>query len=731
MTAPARGVGFDLERLFAPRSIAVVGASLRSGIATTVRDNIANVGGSQPCYFINPKYNDVDGTRCYPDLASLPEVPDTVVLAVNPLRAARFARDAAEAGVRTVVIPGGGVVEGGEAAARMQAEVREIGIATGTAILGPNCMGMVDLTTASATYIGDVTPWLRRGGVAGIAQSGSVSDAFIHAGTRIGWSRVVSCGSEVVLDLCDYLAYCLDDEATQAVVLFVEGFKRPERFLALADHALAIGKPILAVKVGSSAQAQTSAVAHSGSLAGEDRIVDAALRAAGVIRCSDLDELLEAAELVAGARRLQRSIGRGRTGVVTVSTGEASLIADLAPRTGVDLPPIPEAARARIHADLPTLGYIGNPMDPWGADETEKAYGACLRAFADSGAYDVVAVVHDFPFRSQAGEVELATELATELIKATADRPAILPVFISLTSGDATPEIQASLDAGGGIPLLRGTVEAFGAIARLAWWEGRREARLADGPWREGWPALAVDRTNYGHDEATPTAAEGSTVRALSERESLDLLREAGLHVTPAAAAADAVAAVAAAERLGYPVVVKLDAFGIAHKSDIGGVRLGLNDAEAVMAAVPEVLSAGREALADVYGVLVEPMAPAGLELIVGLERDPMFGPAVLVGSGGVLAEILDDVAIRLAPIGPATARTMLDELRIAPILDGARGRAPIDRSGLMDLIAGVARLGMDRPDILEIDLNPVVAHPGGAVAVDALVVLAEDPAGG
>jgi acetyltransferase len=721
---PAARHAFDLPSLFAPRSIAVVGASLRSGIATTVRDNIAHVRGTQPCWFVNPKYDEVDGTRCYPDLAALPEVPDTVVLAVNPLRAAQFTREAAAAGVKTVVIPGGGVVEGGEAAARMQAEVREVAIATGTAILGPNCMGMVDLTTSSATYIGDVSPWLRRGGVAGIAQSGSVSDTFIHAGTRIGWSRVVSCGSEVVLDLCDYLAYCLDDEATQAVVLFVEGFKRPELFLALADHALEIGKPILAVKVGSSAQAQTSAVAHSGSLAGEDRIVDAALRASGVIRCADLDELLEAAELVAGTRRLGRSVGRGRTGVVTVSTGEASLIADLAPRTGVDLPPIPEAARARIHADLPTLGYIGNPMDPWGADDTQLAYGACLRAFADSGAYDVVAVVHDFPFRSQAGEVELATELAAELAKATVDRPDVLPVFVSLTSGDATPEIQAALDAAGGIPLLRGTVEAFSSIPRLAWWEGRRAERLADGPWRPGWPALATKRTPYGDGAPAVTTSAVQPRRALPERESLDLLRAAGIAVTRAIPAADADEAVAAADGFGYPVALKIDAPTTAHKSDIGGVRLGLNDAEAVCAAVPELLAAGRAAGAGTRGVLVEPMAASGVELIVGLERDPMFGPAVLVGSGGILAEILDDVAIRLAPIDRAAAFAMLDELRSAPILAGARGRPPVDRTALADAIVAVARLGLDRPDIAEIDLNPVIASAGGAVAVDALVVL-------
>ena len=725
---------FDIDRLFSPRSIAVVGASLRSGIATTVRDNIALIGGSQPCYFVNPKYDEVDGTPCYPSLAALPEVPDTVVLAVNPLRAARFTQEAADAGVSTVVIPGGGVVEGGVAAAAMQAEVRRIGIETGTAILGPNCMGMVDLTTKSATYIGDINPWLRRGGVAAIAQSGSVSDAFLHAGTRVGWSRIVSCGSEVVLDVCDYLAYCLDDAETHAVILFVEGFKRAERFLALADRALELGKPILAVKVGRSSQAQAAAIAHSGSLAGEDRVTDAALQAAGVIRCGDLDELLEAAELVAGTRRMGRLVGRGRTGVVTVSTGEGSLIADLAPRTGIDLPPIPDAARARIHADLPTLGYIGNPMDPWGADETAHAYGSCLRAFAESGAYDVVVVVHDFPFRSQRGEVELATELAGELGRATADRPDVLPVFVSLTSGDATPEIQDALDAAGGIPLLRGTIEAFRAIARLAWWERRRGERRLHGPWRAAWSELAADRTPYGDDTSAGPADDGADAGSAPtvhpERESLVMVRAAGIPVTASTAATDADAAVGAAAKLGWPVALKLDTTGTAHKSDIGGVALGLTDAEAVRTAFESVTAAGRGAGTQVRGVLVQPMAAPGVELIVGFRRDPTFGPTVLVGSGGILAEILDDVAIRLVPLDRAAAREMLDELRSAPILAGARGRTAVDLDAVADLIVAVARFGEQHPDVLEIDLNPVIASPGGAVAVDALVVSAGPSAG-
>ncbi|MDP9481756.1 MAG: acetate--CoA ligase family protein, partial [Chloroflexota bacterium] len=646
----------DLRALFAPRSIAVVGASPRSDLAPTVRHNLAVMGSSTRIHFVNPKYDQAWDQPCFPDLTALPEVPDAVLIALNPLRAAAVTQQAADAGARAVLIPGGGVVEGGQAAAQMQRDVRDIALRHGLAVVGPNCMGVVDLTTRSALYIGDVNPWLPRGGVAGIAQSGSVADAFIHSGTRIGFSRIVSSGTEVVLDLCDFVAHSLDDPETHTIILFVEGFKRPERFLALADRALELGKPILAVKVGRSDQAQAAAVAHSGSIAGEDRVTDAALAAAGVVRCADLDELLEAAELHAGCRRMGRAVGRGRTGMVTVSTGEASLIADLSAETGLDLPPVPEAARAAILRDLPTMGYIGNPIDPWGAADEAICYPAVLRGFAESGAYDVLAIVHDFPYRSLPAEVGVARTVTGALIDATAGHGEILPVYVSLTSGEPTPEVQALLDEAGGVPLLRGAREAQLAIAGRAWWERRRGERLADGPARPTWPALASDRTLYGHDlEAAqpdpPVPVQVTvTARTLSERDSLALLRDAGVPVVDVHAATDPAGAGAIAARLGdVPLVLKLDAVGLAHKTDIGGVRLGLVGAAAVRAATGELLDLGRRAGLDVRGVLVEPMAGAGLELIVGMTRDALFGPALVVGFGGVLAELLDDVAIRLA----------------------------------------------------------------------------------
>jgi acyl-CoA synthetase (NDP forming) len=721
----------DLGPLFAPGSVAVVGASPRSRIAVTVRDNLRTMASATRCHFVNPNYRELHDQPCFPSIDDLPERPDVVIVALNPLRAAPVTAAAAAAGVPAVIIPGGGVVEGGQAAAEMQAEVARIAREHRLALVGPNCMGVIDLTVNSATYIGDVSPYLPRGGVAGIAQSGSVTDAFVHSGNRIGFSRIVSCGSEVVLDVCDYLAYCLDDPETTSVILFVEGFKRPERFLALADRALELGKPIMAIKVGRSDQAQAAAVAHSGSLAGEARVTDAALDAAGVIRCRDLDELLETAALVEGVRRTGRRVGRGRAGVVTVSTGEASLIADMAHRTGIDLPPIPPDARAAIAEALPTMGYIGNPLDPWGAADLTTSYGSAFEAMAASGAYDVLVLVHDFPYRSLPSEVAAANEISRRLLAATRDHPPLLPVYVSLTSGEAPPETKAILDVeGGGAPILRGTLEAFRAIAEVARWEGRHETRRDTGPRRPDWPALAADRTSYGLDPA-PAPAPFRAGIALPERESLAFLAAAGLSVTRAVPVADAAAAVATARAIGGRVALKLDAVGLTHKSDLGMVALGLRGDDEVYGAALNLLETGRRHGLAVRGLIVEAMAAPGVELIVGLRRDPQFGPAVLVGLGGILTEVLDDVAIRLAPLDLATADAMLDDLRAAPILRGVRGQAPVDRGALTSMLVALGRLGVDRPDLLEVDLNPVIASASGAIAVDALVILEGPPDAG
>jgi acyl-CoA synthetase (NDP forming) len=418
-------------------------------------------------------------------------------------------------------------------------------------------------------------------------------------------------------------------------------------------------------------------------------------------------------------------VGRGRAGVVTVSTGEASLIADLAPRTGIDLPEVPPAARAALLRDLPTLGYIGNPLDPWGSTDAATAYQAAFDAFAATGAYDVLALVHDFPYRSLVSEVETALTVLEPLLDATADRPELLPVIVSLTSGEPTAEIVERARAAGGVPVLRGAVEAFTAIAAVGRWEADQARRAAsDEPRRPEWSAFAADRTLYGHD---PTASPGTFATepqlvALPEFESLARLGAAGLPMIRMERATGPDDAVASADAICYPVVLKLDAVGLAHKSDVGAVRVGLRDADEVRAAAAELLALRLPDGATCRGLLVSPYLN-GLELIVGARRDPSFGPLVLIGIGGILAEAIDDVAIRLAPVSPAEAESMLDGLRGRRLLDPFRGRPGIDRPAVVDAIIRLGDLIVADPGVVEIDINPLISTTGHTAAADALVV--------
>ena len=368
-------------------------------------------------------------------------------------------------------------------------------------------------------------------------------------------------------------------------------------------------------------------------------------------------------------------------------------------------------------------------MDPWGATDPATAYGAAFEAFADASSYDVLALVHDFPYRSLPSEVETAMEVARPLVRVTRDRPDLLPVFISLTSGEPTPEIVSAMHAAGGVPVLRGAAEAFTAIATVATWEARHDRRREHGPVRRSWPALASDRTPLGHDPSVPglldaesEAVPPSLRRALPELESLARLGAAGVPAINWERVTDPGDAVDAASAAGYPVVLKLDVVGVAHKSDIGGVRVGLADGAAVEIAARELLELPVPNGAPRRGLLVG-RELRGVELLLGGRRDPTFGPLVIVGLGGILTEVRDDVAIRLAPVDADGAGAMLDELRGAPILAGVRGRAGIDRPAVIEAIVRLGRLLIDDPTIVEVDANPVISGPSGTAAVDALVV--------
>ena len=447
-----------------------------------MRDNLRVMDSETRCHFVNPKYEELHGQPCYPSLDALPERPDVAVVALNPLRAASVTEAAPRPACPRSIIPGGGVVEGGPAAAAMQAEVARIAREHGLALLGPNCMGVIDLDRQQRhLHRRRVALAAARRALPGSPSPARCTDAFVHSGIAIGFSRIISCGSEVVLDVATTwrIAWTTPRRARSSCSSRGSSGRNGSSPWPTARSSSA-SRSWRSRSAGATRRRRRRWPTPARSRARRGS-TDAALDAAGVIRCRDLDELLETAELVEGVRRTGRRVGRGRTGVVTVSTGEASLIADLVPRTGVDLPPIPPPRGPTILAALPTMGYIGNPLDPWGAADPATAYGAAFEAMAASGAYDVLVLVHDFPYRSLASEVATANEVTGALLAATRERPAILPVYVSLTSGEPPPETKALLDGDGhGAPLLRGAVPAFRAIAAVARWErrhGRRRGR--------------------------------------------------------------------------------------------------------------------------------------------------------------------------------------------------------------------------------------------------------------
>ena len=555
--------------------------------------------------------------------------------------------------------------------------------------------------------------------MAGIAQSGSVTDAFIHSGTRIGFSRIVGSGAEIVLDVCDYLAHSLDDPETHTIILFVEGFKRPERFLALADRALELGKPILAVKVGRSAQAQEAAVAHSGSIAGEDRVTDAALAAAGVVRCADLDELLEAAELHAGCRRLGRSVGRGRTAGHGV---DRRGVARRGPAPGDRARPAagPGAARAAILRDLPTMGYIGNPIDPWGAADEANCYPVVMR------------VRRVGRLRRPRHRPRLPVPVVAGRGRRRADgrpgagrrdpRSARDPAGVHLAHERRADARDPGAARGG----RRRPAPARGAGRRSGRSPGGpggsavagRTARTPAPPRGRRWPRTAPPRRDDPPADEPMARARRDAVggrRPGAARRG----RGPGARAIPAA---DAGGRASRGGRSAGPFVVKLDARASPTRatsaaSGSGSPTLTRGRPRRRCSSSGAGRRAGRprrRRRAD---------GAPGLELIVGMTRDPLFGPAVLVGLGGVFTEVLDDAAIRLAPVARGGARdARRAPRRSAPA--GARGdrRSTARRSPSSSWRwAGSA---WDRPDIVAIDLNPVIATAAARLAVDALVVL-------
>ena len=710
----------NLAPLMKPASIAVVGASQRMTRATRVVANLQRFGYAGRIFPINPRYSDILGLPCYPDLASTPERADTVVVAIPAEQVPGVLRAAVATGVRGAVVLSSGFAEAGPEGGKRQAELERLATDHGLLICGPNCYGVFNIRLGAATFSADMAEPLRPGAVGVVSQSGGFSHAigeYLMQQRCVGLSYIVSCGNQAGLTVEDYLAYLVEDDDTAVVGAFVEGFKKPETFRQAAARARELRKPIVVLKVGRSENARQAMLAHTGSLAGTPEIIEAVLRQSGVIHVSSLNEMIDTLTLLSSARH--HTPRAWRVGVLSGLGGECGRAADAADRAGVELPPLSAASVQTMKGFMPDFANPRNPLDGTGAMyEDARLFPQLLDVMLREEAVDVVAVNLRANVPHPGGGAP-SRQFSRAMIDALPKNPGRLVLaFSSFAGGDLDQEVVRPL-ADAGVPFLESTETAMLALRHAR--EHRRfldRTDLAHG-------SLTAPRSNL----AAPRASAGFS-GTLGNPEAMQLLRDFGIPLAETIAAKDAGAAVAAADRLGYPVALKIDSPQIAHKTDVGGIRVGCGDAAAVRAAFAEMLDEVRRRApaARLDGALVQRMITGGRETILGVKTDPLFGPAVVCGFGGIFVEQLRDVSLRVPPIGPADAAAMIAELRGAVILAGARGRAPADTRALADAIVRLGALAeAHRHSLRALDINPllVLDDGRGVIAVDWLIELA------
>lgn len=677
MTAPLLRGG--LGPLLFPGSVAVVGASDRTPDGAADLEQVLR--GGVPTWFVNPNRPTVLGRECFPTLTALPEPPDCAFLLVGHTRAEAAFEDVIAAGVRAVVMPGLGAeagAEGREVAGRIATRAAECDIA----VVGPNCMGIatpggVSLWLGTVAGPEDFAP----GHVACVAHSGSIAEACLATGPRVGFRTVISAGGELSRDLADFVAFLAGDEGTKAIGLFTETIRRPEAFAAALALAAEAGKPVVCLKVGRSQAAARAALAHSGAVVGSSRAFSALLRHHGALEVTDFHEFLETLEVL-GRQRWPRGL---RIAGVSESGGECGLLADHGEEAGIPFAPFDAALKSRLIAAFPNYTLPENPLDCWAIDDYSVVYPGSLALLRDTGGYDVLLAQVDLS-RHRGAHDEQWCSLIVESLADVTEGTGIFPAVTSVHSTDPPPAI-AEMARARDVALLRGTREGLRAIAAVARWHAR--------------PARAAAN---GHP---PVAGDPLPAGALPEHDSCALLERYGVGFPPRARCASPAEAAAAFEQIGGPVVVKVD--GPAHKQAAGGVALGIASA-----------GEAREAAERMGGrVLVARQVGAGVEAFCGMTRDPDYGPVLAVGLGGRAIEALGLAAVALAPLDAVEARALVAE---APGI--AQLASPAAAAALAATLVALSRLALDRPEVDEIDVNPLILGADGAIAVDALVVV-------
>lgn len=694
-----------LDAIFSPRSVAVVGASERPGsVGRTLLWNLLSNPFGGTIYPINPRRPNVLGVKAWPSLRELPEPVELAVIVTPSTAAPGLMRECAELGVKGAIIISAGFKEIGPAGVKLEQEVLEIARQARIRVVGPNCLGVMRPPGGlNATFAGAMA---RPGNVAFISQSGALLTAILDWSMReaVGFSAFVSVGSMLDVGWGDLIDYLGDDPRTRSILIYMETIGDARAFLSAA-RGVALRKPIILIKAGRTAQAAQAAASHTGALAGSDEVLSAAFRRAGVLRVASIADLFHMAEVLA---KQPRPEGRRLT-LLTNAGGPGVLATDALVSGGGELARLSEKTMAELDTFLPPQWSHGDPVDILGDADPER-YARALEVAGRDENSDGLLVI-------------LTPQDMTEPTQ-TADRLKPYarlgkPVIASWMGGSEVAAGEHILNDAG-IPTF-GYPDTAARIFNYMWRYSANLAALYETP------ALAEDPP--GREEAAALVREARQAgRALlTEHESKRLLAAYGIPTVPAHVAANVDAAVAHAEALGYPVVLKLHSRRITHKTDVGGVKLDLRSAEAVRQAFREI-RARLQAMGqpDAFeGVTVQPMVKLeGYELILGSSLDAQFGPVLLFGLGGVLVEVFRDRALGLPPLNTTLARRMMERTRILEALRGIRGRAPVDLGALEKILVRFSQLVVEQRFIKEVDINPLLASSERLVALDARVVL-------
>jgi acetate---CoA ligase (ADP-forming) len=679
------------------RRIAVVGASGREGsFGHRVVSEVTRSPSAPEVHLVNPHYDEVLGRPCLDSLDEIDGPVDLVLMGVGDRGVEQQLRRAAARGDRSAVVYGSLFEPDDPSSTAIRDRVAATARAAGMALCGGGCMGFVNVARGLRAIGYVERDPLPSGPVALVTHSGSVFSALLRTRRHLGFSVVVSAGQELVTGAADYLDYALGLESTRVVGLVLETLRDPDGLRAALQRAAELDVTVVALTVGASAAGRAMVAAHSGALAGADGAWEALFDAYGVVRVHDLDELGDTLELFAAGRRAAPAGPGGGIATVHDSGAERALVVDVAEAVGVPFAAIGDVTRAALD-DLLDPGLVAdNPLDVWGTgSDTEGLFTGCLAALAADDAVQAVALAVDLVEEYDGDESYPAAALAASAATAK-------PVAVLANLGSAVDLAAADRLRLGGVPVLEGTRTGLSALRHLLE--------------RSAGPVLPLPTPPVDHGRRarwTERLARGP----LDGAEGFALLADYGVPVPRSCAVVDEDGAVGAAQSIGFPVVLKTDEPGIAHKSDVGGVVLGLADAGAVAAAY--------RALAERLGprAVVSEQAGAGVELSIGLVRDPHLGPLVVVGAGGVLVEVLADRAVRLPPLDTSRAAAAVDRLRIAAVLDGVRGAAPADRAALASAVAALSVLAVEVGDgIAALDVNPLSCGPAGCLALDVLV---------